>query len=199
MNFTKILYQIRNWRAHWRAFWQGSWVEVGTAGMRVLSLFERLTGKVSARGRMIMRGELFAQVIRADGSRADLGCLGRRVVTTAGVTFMRDDFNDGGSDINLFNYHDSGTGVAAEAIGNTALGTPFGGARVSGTKSVPAATQFRTVATIPYTSSLAITEHGLFSAATVGTLWDRTVFTAVNVVNGESIEFTYTLTISDGG
>jgi len=31
------------------------------------------------------------------------------------------------------------------------------------------------------------------------TLLDRTLFSAVNVVNGDSIEFTYTLTVTAGG
>ena len=112
---------------------------------------------------------------------------------------MRDDFNDGASDINTFNFHDSGTGAVAENVTDTALGTPAGPARVAGTKSVPATNQYRSVATIAYTATLAITEHGLFSASTAGTLWDRSVFAAVNVVSGESIQFTYTLTLTAGG
>ena len=30
-------------------------------------------------------------------------------------------------------------------------------------------------------------------------MWDHKVFSAINVVNGDSIQFTYTLTISSGG
>jgi hypothetical protein len=171
-------YQISNWRAHAR------------------SLF---LGRINAGGNVVYKGVLTAAKIKADGSKQSLGVLGTRVVTNAAVTFMRDDFNDGASDINLFNYHDSGTGAVAEAVGDTALGTAAGPARVAGTKSVPAANQYRSVATIAYTATLAITEHGLFSASTAGTLWDRTVFAAVNVVSGESIQYTYTLTITAGG
>lgn len=189
MQFEKLLYQIRNWKAHWRAFYLGSYVVVEGALARFLGNADRVT----------LLGTLDVAVRRADGSVLNLGCVGKRVVTNAGVTFLRDDFNDGASDINLFNFHDSGTGVAAEAVGDIALGTAAGPARVSGTKSVPATNQFRTVATIAYTAALAITEHGLFSASTAGTLWDRTVFAAVNVVSGESIQFTYTLTINAGG
>lgn len=178
-----IAYQIRNWRAHARALFLGNKrVVVSDVG-----------------GAVVYKGVLTAVKIRKDGSKQDLGVLGTRSVTNAAVTFMRDDFNDGASDINLFNFHDSGTGAVAENVTDTALGTAAGPARVSGTKSVPASNQFRSVATIAYTATLAITEHGLFSASTVGTLWDRTVFTAVPVVSGESIQFTYTLTISAGG
>lgn len=173
-----VLYQISNWRAHLRAWFLGT---------------------VNSDGAITYQGDLSATLIRRDGSKQPLGVLSRRVITNAGVTYMRDDFNDGTNDINTFNFHDSGTGTVAEAVGDIALGTAAGPARVSGTKSVPAANQFRSVATIAYTATLAITEHGLFSALTAGTLWDRSVFAAINVVSGESIQFTYTLTLTAGG
>ena len=173
-----IAYQITNWRAHARALFLGNTHVVGV---------------------VTYKGVLTGVKIGKDGSKQNLGVLGTRSVTNAAATFMRDDFNDGASDINLFNFHDSGTGAVAENVTDTALGTAAGPARVSGTKSAPASNQFRSVATIAYSGTLAITEHGLFSASTAGTLWDRTVFAAVNVVSGESIQFTYTLTITAGG
>src|SRR5689334_9959294 len=50
----------------------------------------------------------------------DYGIISRRVVTTAGVNYMRDDFAAaaGGADITNFKYHDSGTGTNAEAVGD---------------------------------------------------------------------------------
>jgi len=122
------------------------------------------------------------------------------LVTTAGVNYLAADFISGGSaHISAFNFHDCGTGTTAAAIGDTALQTAAGTSRVSGTQSNPASGQYKTVATISYTSSLAITEFGLFSASTSGTLWDRRTFSAVNVANGDSIAFSYTLTTTAGG
>jgi hypothetical protein len=141
---------------------------------------------------------LTATHIAADGTRTELGIVSRRVVTDAGVGFIVDAFQNL-TEIENMNFHDAGTGVGAEAVGNTTLGTPFGGSRVSGTQSEPAANQYRTTATIPFTSTLAITEHGVFSASSAGTLLDRSVFTAINVVNGDSIQFQYTLTVTSGG
>ena len=93
----------------------------------------------------------------------------------------------------------SGTGVVAEAVGDTALGTEVE-TRETGTQSEPAAAQYRTVATHTYAATFAITEHGVFSQLAVGgTLWDRSVFAAINVVNTDSIQFTYTLTSNSGG
>ena len=107
----------------------------------------------------------------------------------------------GASDISAFTWHGTGIGTTAAAIGDTALGNTTGApARVSGTSTQPGTVNiFRQVATVAYTSTLAITEWGLFSAVTAGTMWDRKVFTAINVVSGDSIQFTYDLTITAGG
>ena len=196
----KLLYQLRNWRAHWRAFWLGSYIVLEGIAARAFSF--AVTGTPgNVMGRIAAEGRLDAVLIR-NGERIDLGCLGRRVVTTAGVNYIRDDFANsaGGADVSLFKYHDSGIGTTAEAIGDTALVTPTGDARVAGTQDNSVAKTYKSVATISYAANKAVTEHGLFTAAAAGTLLDRTVFAAINVVGGsDSIQFTYTLTINDGG
>jgi hypothetical protein len=125
-------------------------------------------------------------------------CVG--LVTTVGVNYMAADFRSGGvtPTISGFKFHDSGTGVTAAAIGDTGLQTPTGIARVSGTPG-GSTNVYQSVATIAYNATFAITEWGLFSAATTGTLWDHRVFSAINVNNGDSIQFTYALTIAAGG
>lgn len=126
--------------------------------------------------------------------------LGSGLVTTAGVNYLAADFAAGASDINLFRYHDSGTGTTAAAIGDTTLQTQAGPAtRATGSQS-SSTNVYTTIGTIAYTGTLAITEWGLFNqAAQGGSLWDRRVFTAINVVNGDSIQFTYNLTCTAGG
>lgn len=154
-------------------------------------------------GIVAMTSRLDAVLIRKDGSVQNLGLLSTRVVTDAGVTFMRDDFNGATKDITNLNFHDSGTNNTAEAVGDTDLGTPAGpSTRATGTQSAPAANQYRTVGTITYAGTLAIVEHGIFNQAARGagtTLWDRSVFSVINVVSGDAIQFTYTLTINSGG
>lgn len=141
--------------------------------------------------------ELSAILIRADGSRVDYGVISRRVVTDVGVAYLVDCLQNLAEPENI-NWHDSGTGTGNEAVGDTTI-TPAGPARVSGTQSEPAANQYRTLGTIVYAGTLAITEHGLFTASSAGTLWDRSKFAAINVVSGDSIQFTYTLTVNSGG
>lgn len=167
-------------------------------GMRVL-----LGAKIgSCLGAVTMYGELSAIHILADGTRIDLGVLGRRVVTDVGVAHLVDDWDDGSGNIENFNFHDSGTSATAEAVTDTNLIAEAGPTtRATGTKSQPSANIIRSVGTIAYTGTLAIVEHGLFSTAarTTDLLWDRTVFGAINVDSGDSIQFTYSLTVNAGG
>jgi len=121
------------------------------------------------------------------------------VVTTAFVSFVVDQLQTETSVFGDFKFHDSGVGTTAENAGDTIIETTDGESRATGTQTEASATVYKSVGTIAYTTSKAITEHGLFNDATAGTLMDRTVFSAINVVSGDSVEFTYQLTVSAGG
>lgn len=144
-------------------------------------------------------GKLEAVLHKANGETVNFGVLGFRVVTTAFVNFVVDQLQTETSVFGDFKYHDSGVGTTAENITDTGIETTDGESRATGTQTESAANAYRSVGTISYTTTKAITEHGLFNDATTGTLMDRTVFSAINVVNGDSIQFTYTLTVSAGG
>lgn len=143
--------------------------------------------------------ELKAKHILPDGKIVNLGVISKKVVTAAFVNFIVDKLVAAGN-INLFKYHDCGTRTAAESSSDTALGTPYGGDRAVGTQEEGASANiYKSVGTNDFTSSLAITEHGLFSLSAVGILADRSVFAQINVINGSAIEWTYTLTVQPGG
>lgn len=147
-----------------------------------------------------LTSELRAVLIRADGQRVNYGILSRRVITTAFVNFMVDQLQTETSEWGDFKFHDSGVGTTAAAVGDTDIETTDGESRATGTQTEGASANiYRSVGTISYTTTKAITEHGLFSIVTGGTLLDRHVFSAINVVNGDSIQFTYDLTVSSGG
>jgi hypothetical protein len=169
---------------------------------RLLWLPEDL-GEAVTPGNLFFNGWLDARLLDRHGCEVDAFCLGSGVVTDDGVEHLVDDFTStGAAEIANFNFHDSGTGTTAAAVTDAALEAEAGPTtRATGTQSQPAANQYRSVGTIAYTGTLAITEWGLFSTAarTTDLLWDRRVFSAINVVNGDSIEFTYTLTVSSGG
>jgi hypothetical protein len=175
-----LLWRLKNFRHWWRGFWR----------------------KEAARlmGIPTMIGEVSIKVIKATGEIIDYGVVSYRVVSTAYVTALATNQFDGSAPApTAFDYHDCGTGTNAEAAGDTALQTPYGGARTNGTPTNPSAGVYRNTGTINFTGTLAITEHGVFSAISAGTLLDRSVFSAVNVINGDAISFQYSLTYAAGG
>lgn len=143
---------------------------------------------------------------RRPGEVDDYGVVSRRVITDAGAAAVVNGFRNT-FEIELFNFHGLGTGAGAEAVGNTALTTELttqystDNTRPTGVQTAPAANQYQSVATITVDANVSITEHGLFSQAAVpgGTLWDRSVFTALALNLGDSIIATYIATISAGG
>ena len=238
--------------------------------------------------------QLDAKLTRRDGTTRNYD-LGSGLVTNVGVMAMAYDWNwaTNSASLNLStlalaNNHATGTGVTGAATTDIAcqtLASPTTTTAVAGAQSVtPVANAwtYKTVATINYTTTLAITEWGLHSfitltaatgspftatSATSGTatatpftasaaaqrgqqqmivvpatttvfglilsnttsvltipawytvaagtagstpgatevyalkpvLWDHKVFSAINVNNGDSIQFTYSLLINSGG
>lgn len=229
-----------------------------------------------------------------DGKVKHLYDLGSGLTTNVGALSLANDFAwaapSGASMATLAkqNFHAVGTGATAAAATDIAMQTlaaPTTTTAVTGAQSLISAAnsqQYRTVATVNFTTTLAITEWGLHNAAalsvTTGTpftatsatsgtatgtpytassatvagqqqmvvrpgtttvwglilsnttsvltipawytvaagtagstpgateafsiipcLWDHKVFSAINVVNGDSIVFTYTLTVNSGG
>ena len=144
-------------------------------------------------------GREAAPIIERFSVVKDHGVIADQVITNAGVQALSTAFLNT-IEPEIFNYHAAGTGSVAEAVGDTALGAEVE-TRATGTQSNPGGGTYRTIGTVAFTGTRAITEHGIFSVVTSssGTLLDRSVFTAINVVNGDSIQFTYTLTLSAGG
>lgn len=161
----------------------------------------RDTGEAQLPAGMFFQSRLMAEHINSAGELRKLYDLGSGVVTTAGVNLMGGDWTNANATLKIMNYHDSGTGSTAAVIADTALQTQAGPAtRATGSQSNVTANIYKTVGTINYLSTLAITEWGLFSqASTGGTMWDHRIFAAINVVTGDSIQYTYSLTITAGG
>lgn len=175
-----LAWRLSNFLHFWRGYWK-------LLAARLLNL-------------SYIHGEVRAIVRRANGEIVDYGIISHRVVTTAYVTALATyQFDASGPAPTAFDYHDCGTGTNVESAGDTALQTPYGGARTNGTPTNPGAGQYRNTGTISFSGSFAITEHGVFSASSSGTLLDRSVFSAINVVSGDSISFQYTLTYASGG
>lgn len=152
------------------------------------------------RGELTMASaQLEAVHIKADGTRRNLGVIARKKVTRAFVLYIAANLAADVTAFGDFKFHDSGVGTTSENNTDTAIETTDGESRATGTQvdsSSASVGIYSSVGTISYTTTKAITEHGLFNIATAGTLMDRSVFSAVNVVSGDSIQFTYTLSIN---
>lgn len=158
---------------------------------------------ISPRGVSFMTAELRAVVRKADGTVVDYGLLGRHLVTTAGKQFLASAFNNV-VEPEVMKYHGFGTGTTAANIADTALETELttqyavNSTRPTGTQANTGAT-YTTVGTLAPDANVAITEWGLLSQAATGggTLFDRQVFSAVNLsANADTLAVTYVLTIS---
>jgi hypothetical protein len=152
-------------------------------------------------------GALYLRVLRANGDVVDLGLASVGVITTAGVNFIVDAFQNT-TELENFKFHALGTGTNAEASSDTALQTEITTAynpdstRATGTTTEGASANiYRTVATNTVDGSAAITEHGILTQAATGggTLLDRSVFSVVNLASGDGIQSTYDATFAAGG
>lgn len=152
-------------------------------------------------------GQLWLTKISAAGEVTPLGLASLRVVTTAGVNYLVDAFQNS-SELENLKFHGIGTNNTAEAAGDTGLNTELTTQySVDNTRATGSTTEggsaniYRTVGTVTVDATVAAVEHGIFSQAATGggTLWDRSVFSVVNLVSGDSLQGTYDATFAAGG
>jgi hypothetical protein len=113
------------------------------------------------------------------------------VYTTVGKTKIVDriDSNTGGNT----DYIAWGTGAGTADVGDTTLFTEATEARVSATKSQPAADTNQWVATITADGSKTITNAGVFDASSAGNLLIKGDFGGIAVAASDQIQFTIKL------
>lgn len=123
------------------------------------------------------------------------------LVTNAGMAGVASRVNGSGAEA-AFTYIAIGTGTNAAAAGDTALQTEIttnGGQRASATVSRTTTDVTNDTATLvntfTFTGSFAVTESGVFNAASTGTMLARQVFSAINVVSGDSLQITWNFDI----
>ncbi len=168
--------------------------------------FLRSIQDLGRRNFVMFIGSTYARVFRSNGTVEDIGCLSTHVVTDEFVQHLVDDLQLSDATFSDYKYHVSGTDPDTEpenADDNAAsFGSPDPNPLTTGTQVEGASPNiYKTVATINYTGTKAVKEHGVLNNATLlsGKLLDRSVFSVINVENGDSIEFTYELTCTPGG
>lgn len=191
----KVSSEVNEWRASnaaniWRA-------------VRKQGRARRLARK---HGLPYLWSQLWLAKIDSSGRRIEYGLAGLRVVTTAGVGFIVDAFQNS-VELESMRYHGVGTDNTAENASDTALGseltTQYGtdNTRATGTLAEGASANiYKTVGLNTVDASVSAVEHGIFSQAATsgGVLLDRTVFSTVSLSSGDSLESTYELTINSG-
>lgn len=114
------------------------------------------------------------------------------LVVTAGKNYVADRMKNNSS---VMSHMAIGSGTTAAAAGNTALGTELG--RVSLTSTTVSNAVVTYVASFAAgTGTGAVTEAGILTAASGGTMLCRTVFSVVNKGSADSMTITWTVTVS---
>ena len=114
------------------------------------------------------------------------------LVVTAGKNYVADRMKNNSS---VMSHMAIGSGTTAAAAGNTALGTELG--RVALTSSTVSNAVVTYVASFAAgTGTGAVTEAGIFTASSGGTMLCRTVFSVVNKGSADSMTITWTVTVS---
>lgn len=136
-----------------------------------------------------------------DGNIKDVR-VAHNLVTNAGFAGIASRINGSGAEA-AATYLAVGTGTTAAAAGNTTLETEItdsGLSRANATASRTTTTQTNDTATLVHTFSVtgtkAVTEAGVLNAASSGVLFARSVFAAVNVANGDTLQVTYDIAVA---
>jgi hypothetical protein len=118
-----------------------------------------------------------------------------QTITTAGKNWITDTLQEVDAAADALKWHKSGVGTTAAVVGNTNLATGIY-SRTAGTQTEGSgANVYRSVATINYTGTRSITEWGIFTTSTGGSMVSRKTFTAKSVTSGDAIQFTWDLTV----
>lgn len=140
-----------------------------------------------------LKGRVALELRGADGQVKETREIDNLVVD-AGLDFIASRMAGTSSDV--MSHMALGSGTTAAAAGDTDLGSILGSRELLDSVTV-------TDNTVVYVSSFeagdatgAVTEAGIFNAATAGTMLCRTVFSVVNKAADDTLSVTWTITIS---
>jgi hypothetical protein len=139
-------------------------------------------------------GDVKIDIIGADGVVKDSREIKNLVVTT-GKNYIASRMKD--ATATAMTHMELGTGTTAAAVGDTTLQTAISGSRVTLTSTTVTTNAIAYVASFPAgTGTGAVTEAGVFNAASAGTMLCRTVFSVVNKGANDAMSITWTITVS---
>lgn len=123
------------------------------------------------------------------------------LITNAGAAGVASRINGSGGEA-AFTYIAVGTGATAANVADTTLQTELAASGLSRANSTASRVttdvtndSARLANTFTVTGTAAVTESGVLNASSGGVLLARQVFSAVNVVNGDSLSVTWTFDV----
>lgn len=121
------------------------------------------------------------------------------LIVTAGKNYLASWLQAASQAGPFMSYIALGTGTTAPASGDTALQTELAGggySRVQGTLTNSTNTWTNTATFSPGNGTAAITEAGLFTASSSGTMFARQTFSAYNKAAGDTMVIAWTVTFN---
>lgn len=117
------------------------------------------------------------------------------LVVTTGLNYIASRMKD--ATATAMTHMAVGTGSTAAALGDTTLGAEVGSSRTTLTSTTVSTNTIQYACTFGAgVGTGALTEAGVFNAASLGTMLCRTVFSAINKAAGDSLTITWTITVS---
>lgn len=140
-------------------------------------------------------GHLLIEHFDSTGKQIDSRFIPNLVVQV-GKNYISQRMVDGATTV--MSHMEVGTGTTTPVSGDTALQSPIGGSRqaFSGAASVAANTITYTATFGAGVGTGAITEAGIFNASSAGIMLCRTVFSVVNKAAGDTINISWSVTVS---
>lgn len=142
---------------------------------------------------LALRGEIILEQRR--GGKLVERKFVRNLITNGGLAWLAGAITGDTATPTDLKYIGLGTGTTAAAATDTGLETPTADARATGTvtrvTTTTANDTVQIVGTITAGGARAVTEAGLFSAASDGTLGARQVFSVMNLASGDTLQVTW--------
>lgn len=141
-----------------------------------------------------MKGHILVELLDKDGKVVDKRDIDNTIVTV-GKTYLATWLAAASQAGKFMEYMGLGTGTTAASSADTGLETPLA-TRVAGTITSSTNVWQNVVTFSAGVNTGAVTEAGLFSASSGGTMFARQVFAVINKTADMEIRLTWTITFS---
>lgn len=138
------------------------------------------------------RGDLVIELTRESGEVETFEF--KNLVVDTGLNYIVSRMKD--TSAGAMSHMALGSGTASPVAGDTALGSQLGSRATLSTTTVSGNTITYTATFAAGVGTGAVTEAGIFNAASAGTMLCRTVFAVVNKAANDTITVTWTVTVS---